>query len=243
MVAARKIIYLDPIERDQEEPALRFRLVYQGPLRASQTYKAGQQPDRLSDHKHEIRKIFHRQLKTLWGGNKFLRDAVIGPSQWKKINQPVFDLNWDLGSATEKDERLVDIIARKYPMLGHNFVPLVYEDASLLCSLDILFLRRDTPGNVLNAGDLDNRLKTLIDALKMPRNMNELGKYTSPAKDEDPFFCLLDDDKGITSFAVESDNLLQYDKINNQDDQSQVNIVITVEIKPYSITLFNLAFA
>ena len=65
---------------------------------------------------------------------------------------------------------------------------------SLLCSLNILFLRRDIPGSALSAGDIDNRIKTVIDALRRPRHANELAYHATPAADEDPFFRLLEDD-------------------------------------------------
>jgi hypothetical protein len=35
--------------------------------------------------------------------------------------------------------------------------------------LNILFLRADIPGKVVQSGDIDNRLKTLFDALRMPQ--------------------------------------------------------------------------
>jgi hypothetical protein len=63
---------------------------------------------------------------------------------------------------------------------------------SLACGLDILFLRRDMPGVPLihSGGDIDNRLKTLFDALKIPESCAEIENYTKEA-DEDPFFVLL----------------------------------------------------
>src|SRR6266849_6098917 len=59
----------------------------------------------------------------------------------------------------------------KKPVLigGKQFVPLVRQSLALACSLDILFLRREEPGSlILQGGDIDNRIKTLFDALKMP---------------------------------------------------------------------------
>jgi hypothetical protein len=78
----------------------------------------------------------------------------------------------------------------------------------MACSLDILILRRDEPHRVMSgAGDLDNRVKTLIDGLKMPSQRSEMGAAV-PSDDEDPFFCLLEDDKLIYDFRVQSDRLL-----------------------------------
>ena len=73
--------------------------------------------------------------------------------------------------------------------------PLVLKRFSLLCALKILFLRRDIPGKAIIAGDIDNRVKTLIDALRMPNSQNELvGDDVEPRFGDDPFFCLLADD-------------------------------------------------
>ncbi len=93
---------------------------------------------------------------------------------------------------------MVEDIASQYQESGFRFVPLVRESLSLLCSLDVLFLRRDFPGSVISAGDIDNRIKTLIDALRRPRSGNELQiKQPSgnnakilPLAEEKPIFLL-----------------------------------------------------
>lgn len=76
------------------------------------------------------------------------------------------------------------------------------------CSLDILFLRRDGPGSLVRSGgDIDNRIKVLFDALRMPQTCDEVCGDV-PAKDEAPFFVLLEDDKLITKVQVETNWLL-----------------------------------
>jgi len=59
---------------------------------------------------------------------------------------------------------------------------------------------------------------------------------------------LLDDDKQVTGLTVRTDNLLNLDLGNDKikepsDDQRRVLVVISVEIKPYDITMLNLSFA
>jgi hypothetical protein len=74
--------------------------------------------------------------------------------------------------------------------------------------LDILFLRRDGPGSLIKSGgDIDNRLKVLFDGLRMPQGSEELCG-DSPCQDEDPFYCLLEDDKLISKVQVETNWLL-----------------------------------
>jgi hypothetical protein len=122
-------------------------------------------------------------------------------------------------------------------------VPLVREEYSLLCSLNILFLRRDIPGSVVSAGDLDNRIKTLIDSLRRPQNKNELRGNEAPGDGEDPFYCLLEDDRLVSQLEVETDTLLDPPRGNTQADRRQVRLTITVDLKPYNVTLFNLSFS
>ena len=127
-------------------------------------------------------------------------------------------------------------------MFGYGFVPLVIRDLELLCSVDILFLRFGDPGFLVNrVGDLDNRLKTLFDALTIPRDANQLGLHTSPAEGETPFFCLLEDDSVITRASVESDTLLE--PVSNPPTENDARVVITVRIRPGRITAENVGFA
>ena len=56
--------------------------------------------------------------------------------------------------------RYVSAVASNYHELGYRFVPLVREKISLACSLNILFLRRDSNRwRITSAGDIDNRKK------------------------------------------------------------------------------------
>ena len=69
-------------------------------------------------------------------------------------------------------------------------------------------MRRDQPGNIIESGgDLDNRIKVLFDALRLPQNCDEV----LPARDgqeDDPIFVLLEDDRLIVDVKVTSDRLL-----------------------------------
>src|SRR5438105_10912291 len=101
----------------------------------------------------------------------------------------------------------------------------------LICSIDILLLRPDPPGKVLVSGDIDNRLKTLFDALRLPKGAQELVGYDKPEVDEKPFFCLLEDDSLITHVSVETDVLLQ--PTGTRFDINDTRIVIAVRLRPY----------
>ena|SRR5437867_11510417 len=163
---------------------VQFRLIYQGELPAS-----GQGRTRARE-KHQIRKALHKQLKELWATNTFLNIYF-------------------------KNQEYLKNVGDKYALCNHRFVPLISEEfgkfgdspMGLACGLDILFLRRDHPpiGLVKEGGDIDNRIKVLFDALRVPDNCSGIGQ---PDSDEDPFFCLLQNDNLITEVKVASDKLL-----------------------------------
>lgn len=56
-------------------------------------------------------------------------------------------------------------------------------------------------------GDIDNRLKTLLDALSVPKDGQvPSGEVWEPG--EDPFHCLLEDDNLVTGLSISVDRLL-----------------------------------
>ncbi|MDE0105166.1 MAG: hypothetical protein OXN89_22545 [Bryobacterales bacterium] len=110
--------------------------------------------------------------------------------------------------------------------------------------MDILMLRKGAPGRVRT--DIDNRLKTLFDALRMPSSTELARSITCEEKqsslpERDPFFVLLQDDKLITKVTVTSDMLLEpIPDLARQEDA--VRLVICVNIRPYAITWGGLGF-
>jgi len=90
---------------------------------------------------------------------------------------------------------------------------------------------------VTQGGDIDNRLKTLLDSLRIPQNKDELPRDDSPRDGEDPFYCLLEDDKLITRLDITSDTLLE-----PQSSPSDVDLVIRVHTKVTQVTCANICF-
>jgi hypothetical protein len=77
-----------------------------------------------------------------------------------------------------------------------------------VASLEITMLRPEAPGHVITqGGDIDNRLKTLLDSLQVPK-LDQLTSSDTPNSDETPFYCLVEDDNLITSLSVTTDRLL-----------------------------------
>ncbi len=188
---------------------MQFRLTYEGRLNsgASATTK----------HKHEIRRVFHRQLRAFWDIHPFFK----GDIPWD-YNPPRTKIKH-----TSRKSQLGELFSR----CGYKFVPIASKDLCVHCSLDILFLRPDPPGELLKSGDIDNRMKTLLDALKMPKSKQELGRNQTPQADEDPFFVLLEDDGMVTRLAVEADTLLQ--PTSSTAGRQDARLVISVTLTPY----------
>ena len=100
----------------------------------------------------------------------------------------------------------------------------------LVAELDILLLRPEDPGSIVQRADIDNRLKTLFDALRYPSIPQEIPARWSPADGEAPLFCLLDDDRLITRVNVDTDRLLA----SNSPDE--VDLTIRVRVRALSPT-------
>jgi hypothetical protein len=95
-------------------------------------------------------------------------------------------------------------------------------------------MRPAPPGALFrDGGDIDNRLKTLVDTLRVPTE-GEIPTSWTPGDDERPLHCLLKDDKLITAFGVETDRLL----VPNSHEQD-VFIMIHVAIKATARTWNN----
>ena len=143
---------------------MEFRLIYKGPLPA----QGGKGDSRVSE-KHSIRRQIHPQLKELWHTQIGLRHYTWENDMTKPLYAP---------TAPGEKIRLVDRLAHQaYSKFGYQFMPLVSEHFGLTCALDILFLRRDAPGRLIQGGgDIDNRIKVLLDGLTMPKSKDECPK-------------------------------------------------------------------
>ena len=179
---SRSNVYLehnDDLDTEGYEDLMEFRLVYQGPL------KSASRNDPRADHKHEIRKQIHKQLAALWDLHPLLK-GLRGP--WGNRAGKPFVEHWSKS------------------MFGFDFLPLVNERLDQVCSLDILLLRRERPGGLITqGGDIDNRVKTLFDALSVPKSASGL---TQPEPTEKPFYCLMEEDKLCTEVKVTAERLL-----------------------------------
>ena len=202
---------------------MRFTLFYRGLLHSATTGN----PRR--EEKHKLRRYFHKQLADLWETHPALTYQ----------NNPNFTL------IEEWRQLLPEFQIQNHPAAfihAHDIgqfrlVPFVTRHLFLRCELDILFLRHEPAGSIFdsNNGDLDNRLKVLFDALKMPKDTKELGNTDPPLDSERPLFCLLEDDKLITRFHVETDRLLD----RQSEKEAEVELVIRVVVRTTKMTYHN----
>jgi hypothetical protein len=181
---------------------MRFTLTYRGPLLGS---KSGVM------HKHEVRRALHPQLCELWRHEPLSHRS----DDWLRPTPG--------SGGPEAQTALVDVA-------GHSFAVLVRARLKLVAELDVLLLRPEAPGGILLHADIDNRLKTLFDALRCPGTAQELPAGYSPSDDERPLHCLLEDDRLITRVNVETDRLLA------ARSQDEVHVTIRVQLRAWSPT-------
>ncbi|HXN72624.1 MAG TPA: hypothetical protein VN861_08730 [Candidatus Acidoferrales bacterium] len=174
---------------------MQFRLTYQGPLYADRG-EEDIRPPRVR-HKHDIRRQFHEQLVELWKVDSKLKQFT--EQKIRLQDQPPGNPPNSLG--------FIDEVSNKNEVGKIKWMPLAHEDWGVGCGLDILFLRHEPKGGVIQSGDLDNRIKTLFDALRKP-TAKEIPADVIPEQEPSPFFCLLSDDRLITEFRVTADRLL-----------------------------------
>lgn len=182
-------------------------------MRFTLHYRGKLKANRGAKDKHDLRRYFHGQLRCLW-------DQV-----------PLTDYRRYLSEAVkDKEISLVHTIGQ------FKFVPLVSSKLHLISELKITLLRPGPPGQLISqSGDIDNRLKTLLDALKVPKEPTALPQEEAPLESETPFFCLLEDDSLITAVSVETDRLLE-----TPADPNDVVLLIHVTTRTTRTTWANL---
>ncbi len=207
------------IELNHPVEFMRLTLTYEGPLHAASSGNPRMQ------EKHLIRKAFHRQLADVFTDLPLI-DSL---NRWKALDA-------EKQSAPGPNESLLCAV----DVGSYRCIPLVSKRLWTVCELDILFLRREPIGGIVNqAGDIDNRLKVLFDALRIPQNSTELPADARPDSTETPFFCLLENDSLITGFRIDSERLLGP---LEPEKEANVKLVIQATVKVLRLTWGNLDF-
>lgn len=211
---------------------MRFRLVYQGQLPG--TGNSSKKPVVVQ----AIRDQFHPQLKFLWETHSALRrlkqTAVVSKNAGRDLDfsDSPFHQPRDFAQFPMREHE-IDLSA---PILENEkrYIPLVRKSLDLTCHLGILFLRQEDPGSlILQGGDIDNRIKTLFDALRKP-DPDVAERYPQQF---DPLYCLLESDTLISGFDVDTDRLL----LPKTSEESEVHLVIEVTVRVLNIGQWNMS--
>jgi len=137
-------------------------------------------PKRRAQHITDIRMQFHPQLKKL-----------LEHPPWTNLAK------YMMPGATKSP------ISTRH-INGIDFNPIITPNLKLLAELDIQLLHPEIVG--VARSDIDNRMKTLLDALRCPQNEHEAGENTP--RDIGPIYTLLDDDHMVTKLSVNTSHLL-----------------------------------
>lgn len=180
---------------------MKFRLIYEGEIKPRKAAN-------LADI-HAIRQQLHPQIKRLWDHHPL---SVLKERSLKETSP----------DDTHQDaiyDRIVTIAGKKYASIV---------GADLGAELDIVFLRQQAKGQLIGeGGDIDNRLKTLFDALRLPNTQEVQQLKDATLNDESPLHCLLKDDALIHRVNVETDRLLKDAAPRTIVAIIQVTIIIT----------------
>lgn len=224
--------YLDPawVAIHRPEPivdVMKFTLVWEGSLRASANKSKTQDVTR-------IRSELSPQLEYLWQTHHALQ--VLKEFAWaRNPNAPhkVGVISTSDGPPTPRMHgqmfpgSMIDLC--DWIGIGANrYRPLVRKSLSLNCDLSIQFLRQDDPGALITqGGDLDGRIKTLLDALRMP---SEDEQSRAPPAERD-IHCLMESDTLVSSLNVETERLL----FPPDKNPHHVFLVIEVSLRVLSV--------
>jgi hypothetical protein len=219
---------------------VQFRLLYSGELLGAS------RSDTRASLKHEIRLEIHPQLERLWATNSSLVEmAKFRAQSWKESHPGVAGKEPPPNLTEEQSESWLneelarlgrEWIAKKWERCGRGYIPLITEEMCLRCSLDILFLRPEDPGMIIKSGDLDNRMKMLFDALRIPANLAEAGGESGKEGDG-AIYCLLEDDRLISEVRIVTDHLLLLPH-TKEFHPNDVFLVIEVKLNPTPRSLY-----
>lgn len=211
---------------------MRFHLIYSGQLASSgNKSKPG--------GARSIRDALHPQLKYLWDTHaalKQLRQSAVvlkNPGEFMGCGpDSPFAHKRDLERypAQEHEVDLCEPIRRG----AKTYIPLVRRSLDLNCEIHVLFLRNGDPGAlVLPGGEIDNRIKTLVDALRVP----DADVEVLHPQAQDPTYCLMENDTLVSDLSISTDRLLtaktEYD--------NEVHLVVEVIVRVLRVGSWNIA--
>lgn len=133
--------------------------------------------------KHLIRKALHEQMKSLCNSEQFSHT-----------------FEGDINGTRTPGEKPMYV-----EHCGKRYWFLISEHLATVVDLNITILLPHEIGRIVqNGGDIDNRIKTLFDALRVPSVPSEIPSADSFDYGSDGMYCLLQDDKLINRISIRS---------------------------------------
>ena len=182
-------------------------------MRFTLFYSGKLPPNGKSKEKWRIRRCIEPQLRRLWDARPF-KDIA-------KYIDPHYDPdNCYVGKRVGKFE----------------FIPCISTTLNMRTELQIRILSSQNPGDLLRGSDIDNRLKTLLDALSIPSEQQI--PDDANAETDGRVFCLLEDDKLVTRIDVSNDRLLSV-------ADNSMDMIVLVDVHPvaFSVTMANIGIS
>ena len=191
-----------------------FRLCYRGQLPVANDTR------NFVKTKHEIRSAFNQQLRNLLKLEPRLynetMDAQLADTIRGKVLRP--------RDSSHTGPYWVQVE-------GIAFFPIIDRPRGLTCHLEIVLLRRtDELARILREdGDIDNNLKIVLDALRIPHQKSELPASPKPQElwPMPWMLCVMEDDGQITKLSVQTGRLLEpYESEHDSDVRVDVHVTI-----------------
>ena len=181
---------------------IKFTLTYIGELKSNANARV----------KHDLRMALQPQLVRAVEQTRLFKQAARSSNSnaWGLLN------NYSQRTTLYPSEFFPLTMPRQYG-------PDVSYSTTAPVELDISLLRPGSPGSILSGGgDIDNRLKTLFDALQVPDN-NQIASLSLPVPLARPIICLMLDDKQIVRV-----NVTTKQRLDVPDDSKEVILIIDV---------------
>lgn len=220
------------------DPGMRFTMTYDGLLRSTGNSKTKSKQPLI----RAIREQISKQLSELWQVHPALKSAKIHrliPEKQGYTWSEAHHSNFASTPPTPIQSTAMDAvdICSSTNINGFEFLPLIRESIGLVCALDIIFLRKGPKGKVYQGGDLDNRIKTLLDALRMPL-VDEVQEFNDPTNPTALTYCLLENGDRVTGLNVKTGQLLS----RSGADESEVRLIIDVDARVTHPRAYNTVF-
>lgn len=181
-------------------------------MRFTLVYQGDLPPNAGSTEKARIRATFDPQLRRFW------RDL------------------WPEGANYKDPKREPSNLYVGRTVGSIEYIPVITDRLRLRAELEITLFSTSRPGDLINnAGDIDNRLKTLLDALSVPSHQQANAQCT-PSSDDNRVYCLLDDDSLVTRLDISNDRLLTLEL-----GSREAMAIVRVRPVPQPATLNNLS--